>query len=72
MALVPMLAGIEGQMAQYLGGLAQQILVAIVVMLPITCVRHRRILPALQDRAFRSGTALRMMRQNLARSSIVR
>ncbi|MBZ5567102.1 MAG: hypothetical protein LAN64_04540 [Acidobacteriia bacterium] len=72
LALVPSLAGIEGQMAQYLGGLAQQILVTIVVMLPIACIRQRRILPAVQNRVLRTSTALRMMRQNLVRSPIVR
>ena len=72
LALVPSLATVEGQMAQYLGGLAQQILVTIVVMLPITCVRQRRILPAIQNRVLQTGRTLRMIRQNLVRSPMVR
>ena len=41
LALVPSLVGIEAQMAQYLGGLLQQALVTIAVMLPIVQVRRR-------------------------------
>ena len=62
MALLPGLAGVESQMAQYLGGLAQQLFLTFVVMAPIAVVRRRNSerLPAMPPRRVAPPVLARM------------
>jgi hypothetical protein len=62
MALLPGLSGVESQMAQYLGGLLQQLVLTFAVMLPIAVVRKRNSvrLPSMPPRRFASPLLARM------------
>jgi hypothetical protein len=72
MALLPGFVGMESQMAQYLGGILQNLFLTFVVMAPVAVVRHRNSMRLPYMRARRPAPAVAAGRIRPSRVPLIR